>query len=97
LVEFGLPRASMTMAIAHHKAKLSSHAVLLAETSDGTFVLDNMSDGIRCWSDAQLNYESRERPDGQWARFDQSKWTFETTSLADGRGDRAGCRDVPTP
>jgi predicted transglutaminase-like cysteine proteinase len=82
LVEFGLPRASMTMAIAHHKAKLSSHAVLLLETTGGTLVLDNMSDEIGCWGRVQLNYESRERPDGRWSRFDQSFWNFEPATIA---------------
>jgi predicted transglutaminase-like cysteine proteinase len=80
LVSQGLPRAALTMAIVHHQNRASSHAVLLAETLGGTFVLDNLSDAITCWDQAGFNYETRERADGQWDQFDQRVWIQGVTT-----------------
>ena len=77
LVERDLPRAAMTMAIVHHKRTLMSHAVLLIETTSGTYVLNSFTDKIVLWNEAPFNYESRERVDGTWERYDQNLWTFE--------------------
>lgn len=77
LVERGLPRAAMTMAIVHHKRTLMSHALLLIETTSGTYVLNSFTDKVVLWSEVPYNYEMRERVDGTWERYDQSLWTFE--------------------
>lgn len=77
LVERGLPRAAMTMAIVHHKRTLMAHAVLLIETTSGTYVLNSSTDKIVLWNEVPFNYESRERVDGTWERYDQNLWTFE--------------------
>ena len=77
LVERGLPRGALTIALVHHKASMDPHAVLLAETSEGTYLLDSLSDDIVIWSEAPYNFEARERPDGSWERFDQDIWTYE--------------------
>lgn len=53
------------------------HALLLVETTGGTYVLDNLVDEILLWNEAPYNFEARERVDGQWDRFDQSIWTYE--------------------
>lgn len=74
LIAAGLPSASMTMAIVHHKTKYYSHAVLVLETSQGTWVMDSLADDIPCWSMIPYYYEIRERPDGRWDRYDQSHW-----------------------
>lgn len=74
LVALGLPRAALTMAIVHHTTRYFSHAVLLVETSAGTWMLDSLSDDIACWDRTPFNFESRERSDGRWDRFDQSVW-----------------------
>lgn len=71
LVGAGLPSASMTCAIAFHQVQLFPHAVLLVETTAGTFVLDNLHDGVLCWDALPYFYTRRERPDGQWTRFQQ--------------------------
>ena len=52
LVERGLPRAAMTMAIAQHKRALAAHAVLLVETTSGTYVLNSFTDKVVLWSEA---------------------------------------------
>jgi len=72
-----LSRAAFTMAIVSHKKLLSMHAVLLAETTEGTFVLDNLTNDVLLWNQAPYNFEARERTDGKWTRFDQSYWTYE--------------------
>lgn len=89
LVATGLPRAALTMAIGHHRVRWFAHAVLLAETDAGTLVLDNLNDTIVCWDRAPFNLEMRERPDGQWTRFDQRAWRWATPSAASGGVGRA--------
>ena len=69
LVEEGVPSAALTMAIVHHEAHFFAHAVLLAETTRGTWVLDNLLDELVCWNAAPYRYERRERPDGMWERY----------------------------
>lgn len=70
LVGLGLPRASLTIAFAFHKSRFFPHAVLLAETTAGTFVLDNLYDDVLCWDTLPYRFTRRERPDGRWLRFD---------------------------
>ena len=69
LVALGLPRASLTIAFAFHEVQFFPHAILLVETSTGTWVLDNLYDEIRCWDALPYRWTRRERPDGTWIRF----------------------------
>ncbi len=69
LAAAGLPSAALTMAIVHHEVQFFPHAVLLAETTGGTWVLDNLADELMCWDALPYRYERRERPDGQWVRY----------------------------
>lgn len=69
LVAAGLPSAALTMAVVYHREGYFLHAVLLAETEAGTFVLDNLSDALLCWDAPPYRWDLRERPDGQWSRF----------------------------
>lgn len=71
LVEAGLPSASLTCGIAFHEVQLFPHAILFVETTAGTFVLDNLHDEVMCWDALPYFYTRRERPDGQWIRFQQ--------------------------
>jgi predicted transglutaminase-like cysteine proteinase len=69
LVAEGVPSAALTMAIVHHRVEFFPHAVLLAETTQGTWVLDNLRDEPVCWDAVPYRYERRERPDGMWERY----------------------------
>jgi predicted transglutaminase-like cysteine proteinase len=69
LVAEGLPSAALTMAIVHHRTRYFGHAVVLAETPAGTFVLDNLTDAILCWRATPYRFERRERHDGSWVRY----------------------------
>lgn len=69
LIANGFPSASLTIAIAFHEVQFFPHAVLLVETSKGTWVLDNLHNDLMCWDAVPYVYTHRERPDGQWVRF----------------------------
>jgi predicted transglutaminase-like cysteine proteinase len=69
LVGRDLPRAALTIAFAFHTEQFFPHAVLLAETTRGTLVLDNLHDEVLCWDALPYRYTRRERPDGHWDRF----------------------------
>lgn len=77
LVELGLPRGALTIAIVHHRRSMLSHAILLAETSAGTYLLNTFTDDVVMWHEAPYNFEARERPDGAWDRFDQTIWQHD--------------------
>jgi predicted transglutaminase-like cysteine proteinase len=69
LVAIGWPRSTLTIAFAFHEVQFFPHAVLLAETTAGTWVLDNLYDEVLCWDEVPYRYSRRERPDGLWTRF----------------------------
>jgi len=73
----GLARGAMRMALVFHRTQLTAHGVLTVETTAGTFVLDSSLDEVQRWDQVPYNFEARERPDGQWERFDQSYWTYK--------------------
>ena len=74
LVRKEFPRGALRLAIVLHRERLSSHCILTVETTAGTYVLDSFSDLISVWHEAPYYFESRERNDGQWERFDQGVW-----------------------
>jgi len=76
LVKIGFPRGALRIAIGYHKKTLTSHAVLTVETKHGTYVMDSSNDRILLWYQTPYNYETRERTDSKWERFDQEIWTF---------------------
>jgi predicted transglutaminase-like cysteine proteinase len=76
LVKIGFPRGSLRIAIGYHKETLTSHAVLTVETKQGTYVMDSTNDQIHIWHQTPYNFETRERTDGKWERYDQDIWTF---------------------
>jgi predicted transglutaminase-like cysteine proteinase len=69
LVKAGFPSAALTMAIAFHEVQFFPHAVLLVETTKGTWVLDNLYDSVLCWDAVPYVFTHRERADSQWTRF----------------------------
>ncbi len=74
LVLSGLPRGALRMAIGHHRRFLHSHCLLSVETSRGTYILDTLSDEVLLWRRTPYDFESRERTDGRWDRYDQGMW-----------------------
>ena len=76
LTKLGVPRGAMRIALGYNNKTLVSHGMLLVETTQGTYIMNCITDQIFLWYQSPYNYESRERPDGKWDRFDQSYWTF---------------------
>jgi predicted transglutaminase-like cysteine proteinase len=74
LVGLGYPSAALRLALVFHDRHMTSHCILTVETQTGTFVLDTLDDFILRWDRSPYHFESRERPDGLWERFDQSQW-----------------------
>jgi len=77
LVRLGIPRGAMTIALVHHRREMFPHAVLMIETTKGTYLLDNLDNEVVLWYEAPYNFEARERPDGSWERYDQRIWEYE--------------------
>lgn len=71
------PTGSLRLAIVFHNKHMTSHCVLTVETSAGTFLLDSQTDQVLLWNRTPYYFESRERSDGRWDRFDQSSWWAE--------------------
>lgn len=69
LTEAGLPSAAFTLALALKNAPPVPHALLLVETTHGTWVLDNLQEDLLCWTTAPYTITYRERTDGQWERY----------------------------
>ena len=76
LTKLGIAKGALSIAIVLNKYSYTSHALLLIETSQGTYAMDSFSNEILLWYQLPYNFETRERPDGKWERFDQSMWTF---------------------
>jgi predicted transglutaminase-like cysteine proteinase len=76
LTKLGIPKGALRIAIVHNKKTLTSHALLLVETTQGTYAMDKFTNQILLWYQLPYNFEARERPDGRWERFDQCIWTF---------------------
>lgn len=74
LANAGLHRAAMRLAFVYHRVSLTAHCVLTIETSSGTFLLDSETDEIVRWDLTDYDFEARERTDGRWDRFDQTRW-----------------------
>lgn len=77
LARSGVARGALRLAFVLHKRHLSSHCVLTAETSKGTYILDSYFDEVLRWDHGFYNFEARERTDGRWDRFDQMEWSYE--------------------
>ena len=76
LTKLGIPRGALKIAIVQNRKMLTSHALLLLETTQGTYALDRFTNEVLLWYQLPYNFEARERPDGRWERFDQSNWIF---------------------
>lgn len=59
------------MTTAFHREQFYAHALLLVETDQGTFVLDQDRPQVQLWHQTPYIFEARERSDGSWERFAQ--------------------------
>lgn len=77
LVSDGMPSAALRLAIVVHRRFHASHCVLTVETTRGTYILDSQTDDVLRWDQVPYNFETRERTDGRWDRFDQDHWHYD--------------------
>lgn len=64
LVEAGLPRRALRMSVVFDDVG-EGHAVLMALTDRGEFILDNKRDAVLPWNETRYTYLKREGSDGQ--------------------------------
>jgi predicted transglutaminase-like cysteine proteinase len=76
LVRLGLAPGALRLALVFHRTQLNSHCVLTVETTGGTYLLDSFTNEVLRWDRTPYNFEARERPDGSWDRFDQTRWRY---------------------
>lgn len=71
LTLLGFDRGAMSISTVFHREKYYAHAVLLVETSFGTYALDQDNDELLLWHQTDYMFESREIENGAWEYFVQ--------------------------
>jgi predicted transglutaminase-like cysteine proteinase len=64
LMELGFPRAALLMAVVKDEHG-DGHSVLMARTSHGDFVLDNLADEVKPWSRTPYRFVKRQSQENQ--------------------------------
>jgi len=59
LLDGGWPRSALLMTIVH-EANGEGHAVLTVKTDRGEYILDNLTDRIRLWSETPYHFDKRQ-------------------------------------
>jgi predicted transglutaminase-like cysteine proteinase len=67
LMEEGFPRSSLLVTVVRDE-RGDGHAVLTVKTNKGEFVLDNLRDGVRPWSESPYRFVKRQ------SQQDQNLW-----------------------
>jgi len=67
LVELGYPRGALLMTVVKEKNG-DGHAILTVKTNRGEFVLDNMSDAVRPWTNTPYRFVKRQ------SQLDPNMW-----------------------
>ncbi len=81
LVERGWPTGSLLVAVVFDEIG-DGHAVLLARTDRGDFVLDNKTDEIRAWYDTAYRFVKRQsvRDPNRWVSLGDPRWSTQSTA-----------------
>lgn len=81
LVAAGWPTSTLLMAVVFDEVG-DGHAVLLAHTEQGDFVLDNKTDEIRRWYETAYQYVKRqdENDPHRWVSIGDPRWTTRATA-----------------
>jgi predicted transglutaminase-like cysteine proteinase len=83
LVEGGWPTGSLLVTVVFDEVG-DGHAVLLARTDRGDFVLDNKTDAIRAWYDTAYRFVKRQsvHDPNRWVSVGDPRWTTRSTAAA---------------
>lgn len=81
LMERGWPTGSLLITVVFDEVG-DGHAVLLARTDRGDFVLDNKTDSIRVWSDTPYRFVKRQSvaDPNRWVSVGDPRWTTQNTA-----------------
>ena len=83
LVAAGWPTSALLVTVVFDEVG-DGHAVLLAHTLQGDFVLDNKTDEIRRWYETPYQFVKRqaENDPKQWVSIGDPRWTTRATAAA---------------
>jgi predicted transglutaminase-like cysteine proteinase len=83
LVERGWPTGALLITVVFDEVG-EGHAVLLARTSGGEFVLDNKTDAVRRWYDTAYRFVKRQSVDdpNRWVSVGDPRWTTQNTATS---------------
>lgn len=81
LLERGWPTGALLISVVFDEAG-DGHAVLLARTDRGDFVLDNKTTKIKPWYETEYRYVKRQsvRDPNRWVSLGDPRWTARTTA-----------------
>lgn len=81
LVERGWPTGSLLVTVVFDEVG-EGHAVLLARTDRGDFVLDNKTDAIRAWHETAYRFVKRQsvRDPNRWVSLGDPRWNTQSTA-----------------
>jgi predicted transglutaminase-like cysteine proteinase len=83
LVERGWPTSSLLVTVVFDEVG-DGHAVLLARTSRGDFVLDNKTDRLRRWYETAYRFVKRQSTEdpNRWVSIGDPRWTTQNTATS---------------
>jgi predicted transglutaminase-like cysteine proteinase len=83
LVERGWPSGALLVTVVFDEVG-DGHAVLLARTSRGEFVLDNKTDRLRRWYDTAYRFVKRQSTvdPNRWVSIGDPRWTTQNTATS---------------
>ena len=83
LIERGWSTGSLLVSVVFDEVG-DGHAVLLARTSRGDFVLDNKTDKLRRWYDTAYHFVKRQSvtDPNRWVSIGDPRWTAQSTAAS---------------
>jgi predicted transglutaminase-like cysteine proteinase len=83
LEERGWPTSSLLITVVFDEVG-EGHAVLLAHTSRGDFVLDNKTDKLRRWYETAYRFVKRQSTEdpNRWVSIGDPRWTTQNTATS---------------
>jgi predicted transglutaminase-like cysteine proteinase len=83
LVERGWPTGTLLVSVVFDEIG-DGHAVLLARTGRGDFVLDNKTDSIRLWYETSYRFVKRQSVEdpNRWVSVGDPRWTTRNTATS---------------
>ena len=83
LIERGWPTSSLLITVVFDEVG-DGHAVLLARTSSGDFVLDNKTDKLRRWYETAYRFVKRQSTadPNRWVSVGDPRWTTQNTATS---------------